>query len=100
MLLAPATAMTVPPHVVLERGVGATTTPGGRLSVTATPVMPELSALLSVTVSVVDLPKDLLLVGPKDLLISRGLAITFRLAEALPELVTPSDVVKPEMLFG
>ena len=98
MLLAPATAMTVPPHVVLERGVGATTTPGGRLSVTATPVMPELSALLSVTVSVVDLPT--LLLDPKDLLIPRGLAITFRLAEALPELVTPSDVVKPEMLFG
>jgi hypothetical protein len=34
----PATAVAVPPHVLLRFGVGATTNPAGRLSVKATPV--------------------------------------------------------------
>jgi len=80
----PATAVAVPPQVLLRLGVEATTNPVGRLSVKATPFSVRFwLVLLSVNVSEV-VPFSGIVAAPKALAIDGGLITVMFAEEVLP----------------
>ena len=98
MLPVPATAVTVPPHVLASPFGVATTRPAGSVSVKPTPVsaVPAFG-LVSVNVSVV-VPFTGMLSVPNALAIVGG-ATTVRLAEAVPPVPPSVEVTALVVLF-
>jgi len=99
MLPEPATAVAVPPHVlVVPLGV-ATTIPAGNVSVKATPVSATALAAGFVTVKVREVvPFKGIAATPKALAIAGG-AATLIDAEAVPPVPPSVDVTLPVVLF-
>ena len=99
-LPAPATAVTVPPHVSARPFGVATTRPAGSVSVKPTPVSAVAAfGLVSVNVSVV-VPFTTMLAAPNALAIVGGAtATTVRLAEAVPPVPPSVEVTALVVLF-
>src|SRR5258708_724252 len=95
----PATAVAVPPQVLVSPLGVATTNPAGRLSVNATPVsaMVLAAGLVMVKVSEV-VPLSGRLAAPNALAIDGG-ATTLMLAEAVPPVPPSVEVTFPVVLF-
>jgi hypothetical protein len=91
MLVLPAAGANVPPQVLVAIGVASTSTPAGKLSLTATPVTPLglLAGLVMVMVSV-EMPLSAMLVGAKALVMVGGAKT---LSVALPVPPAPDSVV-------
>ena len=98
MLPDPATAVAVPPHVLVSPLGVATTRPEGRLSVNATPVSATVFGFVMVKVSVVE-PFSGMVAAPNSLVIEGGAAVTVMLAEAVPPVPPSVDVTLPVVLF-
>src|SRR5689334_20391007 len=96
---APATAVAVPPQVLLRVGGVATTSPAGRLSVKATPVSERLVfGLLMVKVSEV-VPFSGIVAAPKAFVIVAGVA-TVRFAVAVLPVPPLVEVTLPVVLVN
>src|SRR5260221_197248 len=95
----PAVAVAGPPQVLVSPFGVATTSPAGRLSVTATPVsaIPLVTGLVMVRVSA-EVPFSAIGVGLNALAIDGG-ASTARLAEAVPPVPPSVEVTLPVVLF-
>ena len=99
MLPDPATAVAVPPQVLLSPLGVATTIPAGNVSVNATPVSATVLAAGFVMVKVSEVvPFNGIAVAPKALAIDGG-ATTLMLAEAVPPVPPSVDVTLPVVLF-
>jgi hypothetical protein len=98
MLDDPATAVAVPPQVLVNALGVATTKPDGKLSVNARPVSATVLELVMLKVSEVEAFSGML-ATPKDLVIVGGAAVTMRLAEAVPPVPPSVEVTLPEVLF-
>src|SRR5882724_12861454 len=95
----PATAVAVPPHVLLKPFGVAITRPAGNVSVNATPVSATAFAPGLVMVKVNDVvPFNGTLAAPNALAIDGG-ATTLMLAEAVPPVPPSVDVTFPVVLF-
>src|SRR5882724_9087626 len=95
----PATAVAVPPHVLVNPFGVATTIPAGKLSVNATPVSATALAAGLVMVNVSEVvPFSGTLAAPKALAIDGG-ATTLMKAEAVPPVPPSVEVTCPVVLF-
>jgi len=95
----PATAVAVPPHVLVSPLGVATTRPAGKVSVNATPVSATALAAGLVMVKVRDVnPFSGTVVAPKALAIDGG-ATTLILAEVVPPAPPSVEVTLPVVLF-
>ena len=95
----PATAVAVPPHVLVKPFGVATTKPAGSVSVNATPVSATAFAPGLVMVNVSDVvPFSGTKAAPNALAIDGG-ATTLMLAEAVPPVPPSVDVTFPVVLF-
>jgi hypothetical protein len=98
-LPAPATAVAVPPHVLVRPLGVATTIPAGSVSVNATPVSATALAAGFVIVKVSDVvPFSGITAAPKAFAIEGG-ATTLMLADAVPPVPPSVDVTFPVVLF-
>src|SRR5262245_61570425 len=96
---APAVGEKVPPQVVDPLGVAATTTPAGKLSLNATPVIELLRfglLIVNVSVDVLGVPTVRMVCGLNDFAMLGGLSAT-RLAVAKPVAVVFWPVIGEEM---
>ena len=93
----PATAVAVPPQVLVRAFGVATTNPAGKLSVNAT-VSGMVLELVIVKLSEV-VPFNGILAAPKNLRIVGGAAVTVMLAEAVPPVPPSVEVTLPVVLF-
>ncbi len=99
MLPEPATAVAVPPQVLVSPLGAATTKPAGKESVKATPAWATLLAAGFVMVNVSEVvPFNGMVAAPKALLIVGG-AITVMLTEAVPPVPPSTEVTLPVILF-
>src|SRR5882724_1290220 len=99
MLPEPATAVAVPPQVLVKPFGVATTTPAGKVSANATPVSAPAFAPGLVMVKVSDVvPFNGTLAAPNALAIDGG-ATTLMLADAVPPIPPSVDVTFPVVLF-
>src|SRR5882724_5729541 len=99
MLPDPATAVAVPPQVLLNPFGAATTSPAGNVSVNATPFSGVVLAAGLVMVNVSEVvPFSGTFAAPKALAIVGG-ATTGRLADAVPPVPPSVDVTLPVVLF-
>src|SRR5882672_902558 len=99
MLVEPATAVAVPPQVLVSPLGVDTTSPTGRVSVNATPVSTTAFAAGFVIVNVrAVVPFSAIVEGLKTLAIDGG-ATTLMLAEAVPPVPPSVDVTFPVVLF-
>jgi hypothetical protein len=95
----PATAVAVPPHVLVKPFGVATTMPTGKVSVNATPVSATALAAGLVMVKVNDVvPFNGIAAAPNALAIDGG-ATTLMLADAVPPVPPSVDVTFPVVLF-
>jgi len=95
----PATAVAVPPHVLVSPLGVATTRPAGKVSVNATPVSATALPAGLVIVKVNDVvPFNGIAAAPKALTIEGG-ATTLILADAVPPVPPSVDVTFPVVLF-
>jgi hypothetical protein len=92
MLPEPATAVTVPPHVLVTPFGVATTTPAGRGSVNARPVTATPSLLVMVNVSV-ELPPTLTIAGENDFVKPGAGTLATRVAVAADPVGKPVEVI-------
>jgi hypothetical protein len=99
MLPDPATAVPVPPHVLVSPFGVATTIPAGSVSVKATPVSATALAAGFVIVKVSDVvPFNGIFGEPKALAIEGG-ETTLMLADAVPPVPPSTEVTFPVVLF-
>ena len=99
MLPEPATAVAVPPHVLVSALGVETTSPAGKESVNAAPVCATWLAAGLVMVKVSDVvPFSGIAAAPKALAIDGG-ATTLMLAEAVPPVPPSIEVTLPVVLF-
>ena len=98
MLVAIAAGLNVPPQVLVAPGVVLTSIPGGKLSLTATPVTPAgLAAGLVIVRVRVDVPLGAMVVGENAFVMVGG-AKTFNVAEAVRPVPPSVELTAPVML--